>query len=424
MSVTDAPLRVAVVKDGEPLPQMCAPWTLRTGNLCRELAGRGHNVTWYGSTFMHNEKEFYALEETLEEREEGYHLHLLHVGGYRRNVSWARWLHHSRLGRAVYQELLRSRPPDVVVCCVPILELALFCSIYCHRRGIPLILDIQDPWPRNFVDYAPPWLKPFVRAALTPYFLGSGRIFRRATSLVACSHGFLSWAQGLARRSERGSARDRVVYHGAHHIGEDIEPDPVVPTQGLRSIYMGAFGKIYDLDALASLMEAQAERGDDHHLFLVGWQANDARFLLLRQRLEKLPNVTFTGWLPREKVYALAQTCHLGWLPLAAGTEDFLPNKPFEYAALGMAVATSSLGESGRLVEHNGLGFCYGGMTTEELLAKVGPLAPGQATLEAWRARSPEFFRRQGDARVCAGQFADHIERITAERRRAQGGAG
>lgn len=407
-------LRVAIVKDGETFPHLCAPWTLRTGNLNREMARRGHDVTWYSSTFMHNEKEFYATEETVEEREEGYRMHLLPAGGYRRNISFARWLHHTRLARRLYP-ILKAQPGlDVVVCAIPILEVAAACLLFCKHRGIPLILDIQDPWPQTFVSYAPAPLRGLVRAVLTPYFLGAARLFGQADSLVACSAGFLEWAQRLSRRSESRRSRDRVVYHGAHDVRGIVSPDPMLVTRGLRSIYMGAFAGIYDLEPIAALAEAQAARGDDHHFFLVG--QGGVRYEKLRERLGKLPNVTFTGWIPREQAYALAQTCHLGWLPLTEGTEDFLPNKPFEYASMGLAVATSSKGESGRLVTDHGLGFRYHPEKPEELLSRVASLAPGAGELEVWRSRCPEFSRCVGDAQVCTEEFADHIERIISLR--------
>lgn len=412
-------LRIAIVKDGETFPHLCAPWTLRIGNLAREMAQRGHDVTWYSSTFMHNEKEFYALEETLEEREEGYRMHLLHAGGYRRNISFARWLHHSRLAHRLYPILKSQSGLDVVVCCIPILEVAAACLLFCKHRGIPLILDIQDPWPQTFVDYAPAPLRGLVRAVLAPYFYGAARLFGQADSVVACSAGFLGWAQRLSRRPERQRAMDRVVYHGAHDVNGLVSPDPYKPTGGLRSIYMGAFAGIYDLEPIAALAEVQAARGDDHQIFLVG--QGGVRYERLRERLGGLSNVTFTGWIPRQKAYALAQPCHLGWLPLVEGTEDFLPNKPFEYASLGLAVATSSQGESGRLVTDHGLGFLYDPRRPDELLAEVATLRPGEERLEAWRARCPDFSRRVGDARVCIGQFGDHIERIVDLHRRAQG---
>ncbi len=413
--MTSRPLRIALIKDGEPFPQFIAPWTLRSGNLAVALAERGHDVTWYCSTFMHYEKEFYATLDTTEERPEGYRMRLLHSGGYRRNISPQRYLHHARLGAKVYENLRQSpKPFDLIICCVPIIETALACWLHARAQKIPLILDIQDPWPEVFVTYAPRRYQAFVRGVLAPYFLLAGGLFRRADSVVSCSEGFLEWGQQLAGRDSRQCDRDRVFYHGAHDMVGKIAPCPIVETSGLRSIYAGAISRTYDLEPVLQLALAQAERGDSHHIFLAG---QGDKYQALRNQYEQLPNVTFLGWMQRDQVYALAQTCHLGWLPLAEGRDDFLPNKPFEYAALGLAIANSSQGEAGRLIERHQMGFFY--KDTAHLISQVPHLMPGQKTLETWRRNGRRFFSTQGDAKVCAGYFADHVENVAA-----QGGAG
>lgn len=400
------PLRVALIKDGEPFPQMIAPWTLRSGNLAAALAQRGHDVTWYCSTFMHYEKSFFTIADTTDERPEGYRMKLLHSGGYQRNISFQRYLHHARLGRKVYRELRANSTPDILVCCVPIIETALACWLYARERKIPLLLDIQDPWPEVFVTYAPPRLQPLIRSALSPYFALAGFLFRKATSLVSCSEGFLDWAHRLSGRSPDPSS-DQVFYHGAHDVLGAIAPDPIQATAGLRSLYAGAISRTYNLEPVLQYAVGAAERQDQHHLFLAG---QGDRYQGLRDRYERLPNVTFLGWLQREQVYALAQTCHLGWLPLADDRDDFLPNKPFEYAALGLAIASSSRGEAGRLIEKFDLGLFY--RDPDDLARQLTSLTPGQSRLQTWRENGRRFFANHGDARVCAASFADHVENV------------
>lgn len=408
-------LRVVVIKDGEPLPQFCAPWTFRIGNLCTELAHRGHQVSWISSTFRHNEKKFYVESETVERRPEGYDMHFLPAGSYQSNISLGRWIHHAKFALQVLKTLRAGPKPDAVVCCIPILEVAAACRLYCSRHKVPLLLDIQDPWPKVFVDYAPEPTKWAVRAGLSPYFLGAAHLFGTADSLLSVSHGFLSWAQELGQRSSRRKGWDKVVYIGGHRSTEEITADPLQPTSGLRSLYMGAFAGPYDFEPLARMLEIQALQKDSHHMFILGHSGK--RYQRLRERLEPLPNVTFTGWLPREKVYAIAKTCHLGWLPLGHGQQGYAPNKLFEYPALGLPVATLRQGEAGEMIEKHGIGFCYDS-SGESLVEELSRLQPGGAILEGWKARCEIFARKIGDARVCAGQFADHIEKVVAYHRR------
>lgn len=405
-------MRVVVVKDGEPLPQLCAPFTYRIGNLCSALVRRGHRVKWMTSTFVHYQKTFYTETETVETLDDGYEMHFLPCGSYQRNISLGRWIHHARYGLGVYKTLRAEAPPDMVVCCVPTLETAAACYLYCKKRGIPLILDIRDPWPRVFVDYVSDPLKPLVRAVFAPYFWAAKYLFSHTDVLTAVSHGFLHWAQQMSGRSHEKRLRDQVIYIGGHQSTDDLISDPVVETTGLRSVYMGAFAGFYEFGPLIEMLEIQAARGIAHHMFIIG--QGGERFERLRERLEPLPNVTFTGWVPRERAYAIAKTCHLGWLPVGAGHEGFAPNKLFEYPALGLAVAVPRGCESSDIVEQHGFGLSYE-RSAESLVSALEELEPGGAKLEGWRANGDTFINQVGNARECSEKFVDLIEELSRE---------
>lgn len=405
-------LRVVVVKDGEPLPQVCAPWTFRTGNLCCALAARRHDVTWLTSTFDHNSKTFHAVGSTAETLSEGYTIQFLPCGSYRRNISFARWIHHGRYGLAVLQTLRRSPKPDVIVCCVPILEAAAACLFYGIRHQVPVVLDIQDPWPRVFVDYAPQRLRPLVRGVLSPYFWAARWMFSHAYALTSVSQGFLDWARELGRRDEDDHGLDKVVYIGGHRLHEAIVPEALVRTVGLRTIYMGAFAGPYDFEPIVAMLEVHAAKRVPHHLFILGHSGK--RYQRLRQRIEHLPNVTFTGWVPRERAYAIAKTCHLGWLPLGMGHPGFAPNKLFEYPALGLPVLTPQGSDAAKIVERHGIGWCYEPMG-QGLAEKIAELSPEDPLLKVWRTHCDEFSREVGDAKVCSETFADLIESVSRQ---------
>ena len=402
------PLRIILVKDGEPLPQLCRPWTLRTGNLARELSRRGHDVTWYSSTFMHYEKKHYCQGDLIEEMPEGYRMHLLAAGEYSKNISAKRLLHHLQFGYRLWQSLRsQTSPPDLVVCCIPAIEAAAACLLYTRWRRLPLILDIRDPWPEVIVAYSPPRLQKLLRFLASPYFALSRRLFCRAKSLTSCSQSFLSWAQGFARRTPVQREFDRVFYHGAHEVHGQIPPEPVLPTTGLRTLFAGSISRGYDLEPVLSVAAKLAAQPDPPHFFLAG---QGDRYDSLLSRYGALPNVTFMGWLPRAKVYALAQTCHVGWLPLGEGTEDYLPNKVFEHASMGMATAVPTLGEAGRMVCEHGMGFTY--RDQNELFSILSQLRPDENPLQRWKENGLAFFREQGDAKVCSNSFADHVEAV------------
>ena len=107
-------MRIWVIKDGELLPSQSDERLMRTGMLAKELVVRGHDVTWWATTFSHQHKMLV--------RDRGgdivigprYRLRLLHAGAYRRNVSATRYLHHWRAGVEFRRQALFPAPPDEV----------------------------------------------------------------------------------------------------------------------------------------------------------------------------------------------------------------------------------------------------------------------------------------------------------------------
>ena len=60
-------LRIWLLREGEPLPGDQRPRLMRTGLLAEWLAGKGHEVTWWCSTFNHQSKTYRSDETTVME---------------------------------------------------------------------------------------------------------------------------------------------------------------------------------------------------------------------------------------------------------------------------------------------------------------------------------------------------------------------
>lgn len=407
-------LSVALVKDGEPLPQHCAPYPMRIGNLALELCSRGHRVCWYASTFSHHKKVMLFSQDTTWD-ELGFRQRFLYSGGYQRNISPQRWVHHSRFAVKLYKELQRCTDLDVIVCCIPMIEAALACRLVAKSKGIPLILDIRDPWPDVFLTVLPKSLVPLGRLLLYPYAKLARTLFKNAESVTACSQGFLDWAQSGSGRDPQQRDSDVVVYHGAHsplmEQGElpaewRTEPDTI------RHAYIGGFGRNYVFHTMAeAILRLQSD--PRHHFFFVGEGSEQHREL--KSRLQCCENVTFTDWLSREEAYALGRSCQVGWLPLRAGNDGFLPNKPFEYAALGLAQVVGETAEVGSLLKQHKLGHEFQQNEPERLVDFLREVTWEQ--IEVWQSAALKFWKEVGDAKQCANLFADHVESLAKANR-------
>src|SRR5262245_53272534 len=119
-------MRVWLVTVGEPLPtDGGTDRLLRAGILADLLHQRGHDVTWWTSTFDHVRKRHRFETDTTLDPKPGYRMILLHGAAYTKDVSLRRIANHRATGRAFSRLAEAEPPPHVVLCSLPTLELSV-----------------------------------------------------------------------------------------------------------------------------------------------------------------------------------------------------------------------------------------------------------------------------------------------------------
>jgi hypothetical protein len=121
----------------EPLPTDPGDRRLmRGGMLCKALAARGHEVTWFTSTFDHYAKRQRMARSGTLAVSDNYRIELLRAPGYRRNGSPFRMWHNWRFARAFLDFARHSaQRPDVIVTDVPTTEAAQAAVLVGRRWG-------------------------------------------------------------------------------------------------------------------------------------------------------------------------------------------------------------------------------------------------------------------------------------------------
>ncbi len=407
-----------LVNPFDPLPSDQGVRPMRYQMLVAELLRRGHTVTWLSSDFLHIPK-VYRRTETLADLPDGLRAVLFHTRPYRKNVSLARLRNHHEYAVAVRRWMDRNPPPDGIIVSYPLPDAALDCLRYGRAHGVPVVVDVQDIWPDEFLSLAPRRLRWAARLALTPMFRRSREVFTLAENCVAVSQHYL---RVVTRRRDAPFPYSRVYYLGYDPDiveGDDNEGLPDLLARGFtldttNIVFVGTLGTTYDINTLLEAAQVIASESPRVRFFLAGegpmretWEA--------KARALGLQNVTFLGFLNVTRLRALLAHSFAGLVALR-GNLHSIPNKPNEYMAFGLPLISSMKGELQHLVDSEPLGVSYEAQNVPSLVSALRRLIEDSDFAALCRQRVRQVFAERFSARSVYPAYAGDLERICASR--------
>jgi glycosyltransferase involved in cell wall biosynthesis len=415
-------MHVWLIQPGEPLPcDTDAPRMLRTGMLGAQLLRRGHRVTWWATTFRHATKIQRAPANVTIEVSPGYELKLLRSPGYGSNISLRRLVDHRILGRRFREQARLERPPDVIHCSFPTIELAYECARYARSHDVPWVIDARDMWPDIYVDSAPKALRPLVRIALSADFRMTREAFRSATAVSGHAPAFVEW--GLRKAGRAGTARDRdfpfsyaaeppseraLSVANDYWRAQGIAPDD----QRFIVCFFGTFAERREVDIETVIRAArllQAQRPNVKIVLCGAGPASKHYEAMARD----LPNVVMPGWVDAAQIWTLMRLSHVGLLPYLP-SPDFaasIPNKAIEYLSAGLPVLTCLRGGYlDSVLREARCGVLYEEQSAESLSAAIAGIQSDPAALERQRSAAHALFESRFRHDAVFGQMIDHLE--------------
>jgi glycosyltransferase involved in cell wall biosynthesis len=407
-------MKVWTMKDGELLPIQARARPMRTWMLSAALAARGHDVTWWASTFSHQRKELLYAADCLVAVQPGLQLRLLSAGAYHRHVSVQRFAHHLRLAHRFRRAAADEPPPDAIVCAYPLIDWSYEVVRYAQRRAVPVVIDARDYWPDSFIPLAPAPLRPLVRAALAQQQRRAAYVMQHATSVVASSEGLLTWA--LRKASRPAGALDMVIPIGAPAGSGPLPATGAIAAlrERLRGaticVFLGSLGHAWDPFVVCDAAES-AQRDDGApplHFVIAG---DGPRRAAVEARAGKLPNVTVLGWLDATGIRQLLGIADIGLAPYSLAPEA-VPNKVYEYLAAGLPVVGSMHGEAARLLEKHSVGLTFAAGDASALLTQIRLLSNMPDLRKDMAASAIRLFEREFRADVVYDAYARHVERV------------
>ena len=417
-------MKIWVVKTSEMLASDNRNGRLmRSGIIAHMLDARGHEVTWWMSSFDHANRRNRCATDTNTAYGSRGTIRMLHSPGYRESVSLERLADHRLWGRRFERAIAGAAVPDVVFCAYPTIESALVCARYGQRHRVPVVVDLRDMWPDLFAEVAPQALKPLARGLLAPLRARAGEALRRCTALFAITEEFLQWGLAVARR-ERTELD--AAFAQAYPLA-NLQPADAAEAAEAREFWeqrgisrAGAFnvvlvgsitGRRVEMDAVLSAARMLQHEARPVRFVFAG-DGDDLE--LYRSRARDCPNVVFSGWLRVGLIRELLSRSHLGLVPYR-NTPDYVmsvPTKAAEYFAAGLPVATSLRGTLPRLLRERGCGLQFDAARPETLVEVVRTLRDEPARRRELGANAERTFRSEFVAESVYARLIDRLETI------------
>ena len=347
-------MKVWLFQAGEPLAvKGKKERLLRTGLMCEELAKRGHDVTWFATTFDHFTKEQLYNKDTVIDIKSNYRMNLIWAPEYKKNISIARIINHKYLALRFQKIAKNLEKPDLIYASFPTIDYAEAAVKYGERNNIPVIIDVRDLWPDIF-NHNLSGIKKIIAFPYIQYMqYKTKKIFKKAYAINSISDKIVDWAIKKANREKNEKDKSFYIgYSNKKEIKEEIIEN--VNKDSFNLCFFGTLNNQFEFDRIVKI--AQKVKDYNIKIYVCG---TGEEYNKLHKQSENLYNLEMLGWLNKEKLHYVLKNSKIGLAPYKP-TFDFqmsVSNKFAEYLSYGLPIVLTSGGYMGELVEENKCGI-------------------------------------------------------------------
>lgn len=409
-------LNIWLIKIGEPLPIENGVQKMRTAMLADKLVKRGHNVLWWSSAFDHFKRKWLFKRDNEISIEEGFRIIALKGIGYRKNISFSRFIDHRIIANKFRKLVSKVLKPDIIVSSTPPLDLAYKAAIFAGDHNIPILVDIRDLWPDIFLNHVPIKLQRIAKILLHRDFKMIKKTTQMATGLIAATNTFLEW--GLKYSGRDQIWMDRFFYLGytKGKILEDITASNkfIGLMEILKKKFIVSFvGNISRSYHNPSILLKVAEKLSDYnniHFIIAG---DGELFKELKTMAQSYNNITLTGWLNKNEIEFLLYHSNVGVCPLTKAI-DFPTNKAFAYLSAGLPLISAYQGDLKEIIEKHEIGFYCPPNDVDAFVGCIQKLYDTPALHKKISGNAIRVFNEMFDADKIYDAYAEHIEKVVA----------
>lgn len=446
------PLTIWLVNPSDDIPGEDSGAS-RTLSLARVLSARGHDVTWWSSTWSHARKTTRHVQATLRE-DEGFAVRLVAVRAYDRDVSLARLASRRDFGRTLERlvaETIASgqmRRPDLIVATVPPLAGAEACVRLARRLDTTLVVDLPELWPETRAALLPGPAS--LRRLLAPWLLRG--MCRRRDAVLAAADGISAAASaelaailppvapavraGLAGVGADASpaepASGRAVPSHVCPVGAylqeftaarpHVEPVPLPgaaaattnPRRPVQCVHVCSGGTERDLESLVRVARLLGNRGVEAIMHVVVTDTGRAAIERVADRLRGSCRLVVHRRPERRAYVELLGGCDVGLVGLSRDRRAAVPVEVCEYAAAGLAIVSGLPGDLAILVDRHGAGATCPPDDPAAWADTIAALAADRRRLAGHRDGARRLAAAAFDRESTSTRFAAWLEAVAA----------
>ena len=368
----------------------------------------GHQITHFSCTFRHSTKVQRYERNTEVGVRDHYDLVFIYAEPYQKNISLERLRSHATFTRNLAREMEDRPKPDVVLVALPPLSQADHLVKWGREHGIPVIVDIIDPWPDVFTRLFPTVLKPLSRLALSGMYRQLSAILGNCSGLIAISEQYVQWAKDY-----EPALQNTGVFYPSVPLSEVQQKVKAASAARPRSdnrltlIYAGNLGVAYDIPVILAAAEwVERQRPGTTHFIFAGAGHHQSSILESQKRLG---NISFLGRIGYDELMSAYAGADIGLAQYAKGATQSVTYKLFDYLSAGLPVMNSLMSEMAVLIDRNDVGMNNDPGDTARLAAGILRYLDEPGLLQRQKANALAFTAREGDNAVVYARIVDFL---------------
>lgn len=380
----------------------------RYNSLASEANKRGHELTFWSSSFRHNVKQ--QRFDSYKEVQINEHLKVKFVpaDAYQQNISVARMASHYKLAKSMSAMFDAEPKPDVIVVAYPPISTAHEVIAWAQKKDIPVIVDIIDPWPNAFLEHMKGLKKLIVQFGILPLKQKANTVFNQASGIMAISKQYIDFA-----KTYRKSSVPTAVFYPAVQFDEmkkqlaEAAQKVSKNTDRITVIYAGSLGYSYDLPTILKTAEILEQEQPNIYFVIAG---DGPQKDIVEAYEQNHSNLEYLGRLPKEKLMEEYYLADIGMTQHIKGATQSVTYKLFDLLACGLPIMNSLESEMKSIILDHQVGFHNEPGNARALADNILKCSADPQMLASMKENALSLTQKLGDAAVVYSKALDFIE--------------